>query len=143
MLNPVDHEIKKILRERLRKIEKVLNSDAIIFYAPIDDGLIHHVNELLKSISTNERNEKLTVILTTGGGSAIAAERLVNIFRKFYQTVDFLIPDYAYSAGTILCLSGDNIFMNYNSVLGPIDPQVRSKDGHWVATLGYLDKIKN
>lgn len=31
--------------------------------------------------------------------------------------------------------------MDYLSVLGPIDPQVRTKDGHYVAALGYLDKI--
>lgn len=39
-------------------------------------------------------------------------------------------------------MSGDNIFMDYYSVLGPIDPQVQNKDGRWVAALGYLDKIK-
>ena len=31
--------------------------------------------------------------------------------------------------------------MDYYSVLGPIDPQVRNKDGKFVAALGYLDKI--
>ena len=31
--------------------------------------------------------------------------------------------------------------MNYFSVLGPIDPQVRNKEGNYVAALGYLDKI--
>ena len=39
-------------------------------------------------------------------------------------------------------MSGDNIYMDYYSVLGPIDPQVQNKDGRWVAALGYLDKIK-
>ncbi|WP_205749473.1 SDH family Clp fold serine proteinase [Aquirufa rosea] len=55
--------------------------------------------------------------------------------------VDFIIPNYAYSAGTIFCMSGDNIFMDYFSVLGPIDPQVQNKEGKWVAALGYLDKV--
>ena len=40
-----------------------------------------------------------------------------------------------------MCCSGDRIFMDYYSVLGPIDPQVRNKDGKFVAALGYLDKI--
>ena len=35
----------------------------------------------------------------------------------------------------------DNIYMNYYSTLGPIDPQVPNKEGHLVAALGYLDKI--
>ena len=32
--------------------------------------------------------------------------------------------------------------MNYNSVLGPIDPQVMNKEGRFVPALGYLGKIK-
>jgi hypothetical protein len=44
------------------------------------------------------------------------------------------------SAGTIWCMSGDNIFMNYSSSLGPIDPQVL-KGNEFVPALGYLDKV--
>lgn len=141
MLFAVDFEIKKILQERLVEVEKTLQSDVIVYYGPIDEYLLPHVNEYLLKVEKDKRKEKLTVILTTLGGSATAAERLVNVFRHFYQVVDFLVHDYAYSAGTILCLSGDNIYMNYNSVLGPIDPQVRNKDGVFVAALGYLDKL--
>ena len=70
-----------------------------------------------------------------------AVERCVNIVRNHYSEVNFIIPDYAYSAGTIFCLSGDNIHMDYFSVLGPIDPQVQNKEGTWVPALGYLDKV--
>jgi hypothetical protein len=38
-------------------------------------------------------------------------------------------------------MSGDNIYMDYYSVLGPIDPQVRNKDGRMVSASGYLDKV--
>jgi hypothetical protein len=38
-------------------------------------------------------------------------------------------------------MSGDSIYMDYFSVLGPIDPQVQNKEGKWVAALGYLDKV--
>ncbi len=58
-----------------------------------------------------------------------------------YDEINFIIPDYAYSAGTIFCMSEDNILMDYYSVLGPIDPQIQNKDGRWVAALGYLDKV--
>ena len=38
-------------------------------------------------------------------------------------------------------MSGDKIFMDYSSSLGPIDPQVfNGKD--WVPALGYLDKVE-
>lgn len=31
--------------------------------------------------------------------------------------------------------------MDYSSVLGPIDPQVKNKEGKYVPALGYLDKV--
>lgn len=58
-----------------------------------------------------------------------------------YAEINFIVPDYAYSAGTIFCMSGDSIYMDYSSVLGPIDPQVLNKDKKFVAALGYLDKV--
>ena len=61
--------------------------------------------------------------------------------RHHYNEVNFIVPDYAFSAGTIFCMSGDNIYMDYYSALGPIDPQVKNKEGNWVAALGYLDKV--
>tara|TARA_R110002020_G_scaffold75065_7_gene191436 strand:- start:3895 stop:4482 length:588 start_codon:yes stop_codon:yes gene_type:complete len=51
------------------------------------------------------------------------------------------VPDAAYSAGTIFCLSGDAIYMDYSSSLGPIDPQVYNGK-NWVPALGYLDKVE-
>ena len=65
----------------------------------------------------------------------------MNIIRRFYDKVVFIVPDYAYSAGTIFCMSGDEIWMDFYSVLGPIDPQVRNKEGKFVPALGYLDKV--
>lgn len=68
---------------------------------------------------------------------------MVAILRHFYNEVNFVVPDYAYSAGTILCMSGDDIYMDYSSVLGPIDPQVQNKDGKLVPVQSYLVKIND
>lgn len=97
--------------------------------------------EALHSDSESEKHTKCYIILTTLGGSIYPVERMVTIFRHFYDVVNFIIPNCVYSAGTIFCMSGDNIFMNYYSALGPIDPQVQNKDGKLVAAIGYLDKV--
>ena len=90
---------------------------------------------------THKKKDKIYIVLTTSGGSATVVERFVNILRHNYSEVNFIVPDYAYSAGTIFCMSGDNILMDYSSVLGPIDPQIQNKEGRMVAALGYLDKV--
>ena len=83
------------------------------------------------------------IILTTPGGSLNPVNRMVTIFRHFYSEVNFIVPNFAYSAGTIFCMSGDNIYMSYYSALGPVAPQVQNRDGKLVAALGYLDKIND
>lgn len=84
----------------------------------------------------------LVIILNTNGGSVESVEKMVEVTRHFYQEVYFIVPDSAMSAGTIWCMSGEKIFMDYASSLGPIDPQVQSADGKWVPALGYLDKVE-
>ena len=139
----LDSTIKELLTQKLIDLETYLNADIFTYYGKIENGIEIFINNLIEEISidTNPKKDKLVVILTTSGGSAFAVERWVNILRQHYKVVDFIVPNYAYSAGTIFCMSGDNILMDYVSVLGPIDPQVQNKDGNWVAALGYLDKV--
>ena len=84
---------------------------------------------------------KLVVLIYSGGGLVEAAEKMVDIMRYHYSEVSFIIPEMAMSAATIMCMSGDEIHMDYSSSLGPIDPQVQNKEGHFVPALGYLDKV--
>jgi hypothetical protein len=98
--------------------------------------------EEVKSRSVRD-DGALAIVLRTPGGSAETAERYVVVVRQHYATINFIVPDLAMSAGTIFCMSGDRIYMDYSSSLGPIDPQVMVPDGSgYVAALGYLDKVK-
>lgn len=141
MLNPIDNQIRNLLKSGLETLEQQLDSDIYTYYGPIDDSIVPLIKHTIEQIALEKKHTRLSIVLTTGGGSATAVERYVNIIRNFYDEVNFIVPDFAYSAGTIFCMSGDNIFMNYYSVLGPIDPQVMNKDKRWVPALGYLDKI--
>lgn len=137
--------IHNVLNHKLNEIENHFKSDMIYINGPISDDLLGVFLECVEEL-IEDKNEKhdgrLLIMLTTTGGSAEVVERLVNICRAKYNEVNFLVPDYAYSAGTIFCMSGDSIYMDYSSVLGPIDPQVMNKDGKYVAALGYLDKMR-
>ncbi len=139
---PVDIAIQKLLTNKLLDIEGHLKSDILTHYGPIYEGNNSIALKIIEEIAGDEnKRNRLTVILTTEGGSATAVERYVNILRRHYKEVNFIVPDYAYSAGTIFCMSGDNIYMDYYSVLGPIDPQVKNKEDKFVPALGYLDKV--
>lgn len=141
MKPPLDQNIHFILNECLRKLEDHFQADILAYCGNITDGIENEFLRIIEGLCDEKKREKIYIILTTTGGSAVAVERYVNILRNFYEEVNFIVPDYAYSAGTIFCMSGDNILMDFLSVLGPIDPQVPNKDGRWVPALGYLDKV--
>lgn len=144
MINPISLKTSQMIKDLLEELEKLYGADCLYLNGPIEPDLINFARETIDlTRKKDKKHTKLCVILTTNGGDAITVERLVNIFRYNYSEVDFIIPDHAYSAGTILCMSGDNIHMDYNSVLGPIDPQVQNKEGRFVPALGYLGKIED
>jgi hypothetical protein len=126
-------------KQKIDFVENLLDSDIMVYSGSLDDSAIYPFIHLLER--RDKKREKLSIILTTNGGSATVVERMVYAIRHHYNEVEFYIPDYAYSAGTIFCMSGDKIHMTYSSALGPIDPQVKNKDGRWVPALGYLDKF--
>lgn len=131
-LNHYYNEISKVLPEH----------DIVTYYGSIFNHSPNLLNDALKAEALHlSGKQKLAVLLTTGGGVVEAAEKMKDILRHFYTEVIFIIPEMAMSAGTILCMSGDDIYMGYSSSLGPIDPQVPDKQGFLVPALGYLDKI--
>ncbi|TNJ35449.1 SDH family Clp fold serine proteinase [Arenimonas terrae] len=106
---------------------------------PWDDVLRVSVESLAEA---RKLPEKLIVVLETGGGYIETVERMVRVMRTHFAIVDFVVPNFAYSAGTVLALSGDDIWMDYHSVLGPIDPQYGSPNGNYVPGMGYLAKYQ-
>lgn len=142
MQNPIDNAAQQLLANKLSALENYLHADVIVYYGEIIDSVELTIKQIVEDLqSESPANNKCYILLTTPGGSLNPVNRMVSILRHFYSEVNFIIPDYAYSAGTIFCMSGDNILMNYFSALGPVDPQVQNKDGKLVAALGYLDKI--
>lgn len=137
----LDDKIHKLLNEKIIDLEAHFDADILTYFGPFEGGENFFL-KVVEEIGTDPNKKgKIFIVLTTGGGSAGVVERFVNILRNHYDEVNFIVPDYAYSAGTIFCMSGDSIHMDYFSVLGPIDPQIQNKEGKLVAALGYLDKI--
>ena len=142
MNNPIDEAVHELIKKKLNDLEAYLQADVIVYYGEIFDSVEVQMKKIVEELQSDKcKHNKCYIMLTTPGGSLNPVNRMVTVFRHFYVEVNFIIPNYAYSAGTIFCMSGDNIFMNYYSALGPVDPQVQNKDGKLVAALGYLDKI--
>ena len=145
MAAPTSNElIEAELQSLNQKLAGHFSADALLLRSPIRFGLDDLIRNEVESLypASGTRPEKLVVVIETTGGYVEVVERIYNVFRKHYKIVNFIVPNYAYSAGTVLVLSGDDIFMDYYSVLGPIDPQMENENDRFVSGLGYLSKFK-
>ncbi len=141
MIPILDNTIKDELTNRLVEIEKHFDGEIGFYYGAIEPGIIKTFRDFIEKIAEHpNKKDRLVFFVNTPGGSAESAEKMVEIIRFHFNEVYFVVPDFALSAGTILCMSGDRIYMDYSSSLGPIDPQVHNGK-EWVPALGYLDKV--
>lgn len=117
MENLVDKALKEMISNTLLELERITDTDVLCYSGPIVDGNENIFLDIIEELANDpDKRDTLSVVITTTGGSAMAVERYVNIIRKHYKKVSFIVPDYAYSAGTTFCMSGDEIWMDFFSV---------------------------
>lgn len=125
-------------------VAKNFNSDVFSYLGGIRPEYLSAFRAHIEAMAQlADKTDNLAFLIHTPGGIAEVVEKMVEIMRYHYTEVWFIVPDMAMSAGTILCMSGDKIYMDYSSALGPIDPQVTNTDGDYVPALGYLDKVED
>ena len=145
-------EVESSLRDQNIELAKKFDGECVsinsLMYPNLDNSFYNLIKELRNSPIQDkpfDRNH-LVVMLESDGGITETVEKMVEIMRNNYDKVSFVIPYYALSAGTILALSGDKIYMNYFSVLGPIDVQVPGLTGKPVSGNGikkrYWDLVE-
>jgi ClpP class serine protease len=71
----------------------------------------------------------IDLILHTPGGLVLATEQIAMALCRHPGKVTVFVPHYAMSGGTLLALAADEIVMDENAVMGPVDPQL----GQWPA----------
>ncbi|WP_448590279.1 SDH family Clp fold serine proteinase [Thermodesulfobium sp.] len=88
-------------------------------YIDIDDS-----EQILRAIRLTEKNVPIDIILHTPGGLVLAAEQIAKALIRHPAPVRVFVPHYAMSGGTMLALAADEIYLDENAVLGPVDPQL-------------------
>jgi ClpP class serine protease len=88
-------------------------------FIDIDDS-----EQVLRAIRLTDPNVPIDLILHTPGGLVLAAEQIALALLKHPARVTVFVPHYAMSGGTLIALAADEIVMDGNAVLGPIDPQI-------------------
>jgi ClpP class serine protease len=101
--------------------QEVLSFLGIGFRRYID---IEDSEALLRAIRLTPEDMPIDIILHTPGGLVLAAEQIAQALVRHQAPVTVFIPHYAMSGGTLIALAADEIAMDENAVLGPVDPQL-------------------
>ncbi len=91
----------------------------LVRYINIEDS-----EAILRAIRLTDENVPIDMILHTPGGLVLATEQIAFALTRHKGKITVFIPHYAMSGGTMLSLAADEIVMDENAVLGPIDPQL-------------------
>ena len=124
------HDLENELVELINRYDELTGKHLLIYtvdYNSPDLPISLKMDDLytIKYVLRNDTSDKLSFYIETPGGYAETAEEIAKLLRKKYDFVDFLIVGECKSAGTILAMCGDEIFLNDTGSLGPIDAQIQ------------------
>jgi ClpP class serine protease len=98
-------------------------------YIDIDDS-----EQLLRAIRLTPDDMPIDLLLHTPGGLVLASDQIAYALKRHTGRVTVIVPHYAMSGGTLVALAADEILMDPDAVLGPVDPQLGSLPrGSWPA----------
>lgn len=98
---------------------------ALSRYINIEDS-----EQVLRAIRLTPEDMPIDIILHTPGGLVLASEQIARALLRRKAKVTVFVPHYAMSGGSMIALSADELVMDPNAVLGPVDPQI----GKWAAS---------
>lgn len=143
----------------IKSLENDLNKRVIAYFSSeagndaasmVNDEDVFIIENLLSIPSTKK---DLVLILHSGGGFSLSAERIIDVCRNYCTQKNdgskffVVVPKKAKSAATIVALGSDKVYLRDTAELGPVDPQfiVADKDGNIQVEPAYLyvDALEN
>jgi ClpP class serine protease len=119
--------IRRLERKRRSRVIVLIHRQEILAllglpvwrYIDIDDS-----ESVLRAIKLTGADVPVDMVLHTPGGLVLAAELIAKALCCRQAPTTVFVPHYAMSGGTLIALAANQIVMDPNAVLGPVDPQV-------------------
>jgi len=119
--------LKAIQRQRNSRVITLIHRQETLSFLglPISKHIdVEDSEKILRAIRLTPDHVPIDLILHTPGGLVLAAEQIAMALKKHPAKVTVFVPHYAMSGGTMIALAADEIVMDENAVLGPVDPQL-------------------
>ncbi len=106
-------------------------------YIDIEDS-----EAIIRAIRATPPNMPIMLILHTPGGLVLAASQIARALKSHPAKKIVVVPHYAMSGGTLIALAADEIIMDQNAVLGPLDPQLGGPGGVYYPAPSILRAVE-
>lgn len=125
-----------------RVIAMIHRQENVSFFGvPVSSHItIEDSEAILRAIRFTPPDQPIDLILHTPGGLVLAAEQIAKALVEHKGKVTVFVPHYAMSGGTLIALAADEIVMDANAVLGPVDPQIGDMPAASIVKLLALKK---
>ena len=132
----------------IKRVQEITGRAVMVYVANFSHpgAAIHYQDikpfeDMIKSCRS--KGKEVDLIINSPGGVVEVTEKIAYMIRDNFDSFRVIIPNAAKSAATMLCLASDEIIMGYLAELGPIDPQIRLRDGRFIPAWSYIDGLKN
>ncbi len=119
--------MRKLEEKRKSRVILMIHRQEVIslFGIPLARYIdIHDSEQILRAIKLTDDDVPIDLIIHTPGGLVLAAGQIARALKRHPAKVTVFVPHYAMSGGTLIALAADEIVMDPNAVLGPVDPQL-------------------
>jgi len=106
-------------------------------YIDIEDS-----EQVLRAIRMTPKEMPIDLVVHTPGGLVLASEQIACALKRHRGKVSVFVPHYAMSGGTLVALAADEIVMDPDAVLGPVDPQLGSPQGGYYPAASLLKALE-
>lgn len=119
-----------------------MQNDLLIIKSVIDKNMY---DKIVQSVSKKKITNHIIMAVDTTGGDPMFAFRSMKYLRSEYKHISFIVFDMSMSAGTLMALGSDVIFLSNGACLGPLDLQVshpNPSDDTMISALDVRDTVK-
>ena len=106
-------------------------------YIDIEDS-----EQVLRAIRMTPKEMPIDLVVHTPGGLVLASEQIACALKRHSGKVTVFVPHYAMSGGTLVALAADEIVMDPDAVLGPVDPQLGSPQSGYYPAASLLKALE-
>ena len=114
----------------------------LVIFAYICDNYVFDINEHDDIIKKIKKYNTCNIILNTTGGNISSNDTLINFILTSKVNLNIYILNKAMSAGTLIALSANNLYIDKDAYLSPTDPQIPFDDDMY-SIKSFIDLYEN